>query len=89
MFDIASWKLLLLAAIALIVVGPKDLPVMLRMLGRYLGMIRRQAAEFRAQGFEQAQRIKAAADREATVIRAEAEREAEILRGEGEGESAS
>jgi membrane protease subunit HflC len=46
----------------------------------------REAAEFRAQGFEQAQRIKAGADRESTVIRAEAEREAEILRGQGEGE---
>ena len=46
----------------------------------------REAAEFRAQGFEQAQRIRAGADREATVIRAEAEREAEILRGQGEGE---
>jgi membrane protease subunit HflC len=44
----------------------------------------REAAEFRARGFEQAQRIKATADREATVIRAEAKREAEILRGQGE-----
>ena len=44
----------------------------------------REAAEFRAQGFEQAQRITAAADREATVIRAEAERESSILRGQGE-----
>jgi membrane protease subunit HflC len=46
----------------------------------------REAAEFRAQGFEQAERIKATADREATVIRAEATRESEILRGQGEGE---
>ena len=46
---------------------------------------KREAAEFRAQGFELAQRVKATADREATVIRAEAEREAEILRGQGEG----
>lgn len=46
----------------------------------------REAAEFRAQGFEQAQRIRASADREATVIRAEATREAEILRGQGEGQ---
>ena len=46
----------------------------------------REAAEFRAQGFEFSQRIRAAADREATVIRAEAEREAEILRGQGEAE---
>ncbi|MGF1629713.1 MAG: protease modulator HflC [Kiloniellaceae bacterium] len=45
----------------------------------------REAAEFRAQGFEQAQRITAAADREATVIKAEADREANILRGQGEG----
>ncbi|HSR71215.1 MAG TPA: protease modulator HflC [Kiloniellales bacterium] len=44
----------------------------------------REAAELRAQGFEQAQRIRATADREATVIRAEAEREAEIERGRGE-----
>ena len=45
----------------------------------------REAAEFRAQGFEQSERIKAAADREATVIRAEAQRQSEILRGQGEG----
>jgi len=45
----------------------------------------REAAELRAQGFEQAQRIRAAADREATVIRAEAKKEAEIQRGVGEG----
>ena len=44
----------------------------------------REAAELRAQGFEQAQRIRATADREATVIRAEAQREAEIERGRGE-----
>ena len=46
----------------------------------------REAAEFRAQGYEQAQRIRAGADREATVIRAEAEREADIQRGQGEAE---
>lgn len=46
----------------------------------------REAAEFRAQGFEQAQRIRASADREATVIRAEATRESEILRGQGEAQ---
>jgi len=44
----------------------------------------REAAEFRAQGFEQAQQIRARADRERTVILAEAEREAQILRGEGD-----
>ncbi len=44
----------------------------------------REAAEFRAQGFEKSQRIRAGADREATVILAEAKREAEIERGRGE-----
>ena len=46
----------------------------------------REAAEFRAQGFERAQRIRANADREATVILAEAERDAQFLRGDGDGE---
>jgi sec-independent protein translocase protein TatB len=49
MFDLTSSKLLILAIIALIVVGPKDLPILLRTVGKYLGLIRRQAAEFRAQ----------------------------------------
>lgn len=49
MFDITSSKLLILAIVALLVVGPKDLPILLRTLGKYMGFIRRQAAEFRAQ----------------------------------------
>jgi len=52
--------------------------------GRMKSEREREAAEFRAQGFEQAQRIRATADRESTVIRAEAKREAEIERGKGE-----
>ncbi len=49
MFDLTSSKLLILAIVALIVVGPKDLPLLLRTVGRYLGVIRRHANEFRAQ----------------------------------------
>ncbi len=49
MFDITSSKLLILAIIALLVVGPKDLPLLLRTVGKYLGIIRRHADEFRAQ----------------------------------------
>jgi len=44
----------------------------------------REAAEFRAQGAEQAQRIRAIADRERVVILAQAQRDAQILRGEGD-----
>ena len=47
----------------------------------------REAAEFRAQGEEQAQQIRSRADRERTVILAEAEREAQILRGQGDAEA--
>lgn len=49
MFDITSSKLLILAIVALIVVGPKDLPILLRTVGKYLGVMRRHANEFRAQ----------------------------------------
>lgn len=49
MFDLTSSKLLILAVVALLVVGPKDFPVLLRTVGRYLGILRRQATEFRTQ----------------------------------------
>ncbi len=55
MFDLTSSKLLILAIIALIVVGPKDLPVLLRAVGKYVGILRRQANEFR-QYFDEALR---------------------------------
>jgi sec-independent protein translocase protein TatB len=53
MFDVTSSKLLILGVVALLVIGPKDLPALLRTIGRYVGIIKRQAAEFRAQ-FEEA-----------------------------------
>lgn len=49
MFDLGTSKFFLLAVIALLVVGPRDLPMMLRQIGKYVGMIKRQAAEFRSQ----------------------------------------
>lgn len=48
MFEISWSELLILGIATLIFVGPKELPVFLRTIGRYTGMIRRQAAEFRA-----------------------------------------
>ena len=38
----------LVAIVALVVVGPKDLPVLLRTLGRFMAKVRGMAAEFRA-----------------------------------------
>ncbi|MGQ0673415.1 MAG: Sec-independent protein translocase protein TatB [Hyphomicrobium sp.] len=55
MFDISWSELLILGVVALIFVGPKELPVFLRTLGRYAGMARRQAAEFRSH-FDEAMR---------------------------------
>jgi sec-independent protein translocase protein TatB len=55
MFDITSSKFLILGIVALLVIGPKDLPALLRTIGKYVGMIKRQAAEFRAQ-FDEAMR---------------------------------
>ncbi|MBO0741673.1 MAG: twin-arginine translocase subunit TatB [Hyphomicrobiaceae bacterium] len=55
MFDFTSSKLLILGIVALLVIGPKDLPALLRTLGKYVGIIKRQAAEFRAQ-FDEAMR---------------------------------
>lgn len=55
MFDITSSKLFLLAIVALLVIGPKDFPVLLRTIGKYVGIIRGHAREFRAQ-FDEAMR---------------------------------
>jgi membrane protease subunit HflC len=67
-------------------IGRADFPEQISqaIFGRMQSEREREAAEFRAQGFEQSQRIRAGADREATVIVAEAKREAEIERGRGE-----
>jgi sec-independent protein translocase protein TatB len=61
MFDITSSKLLILGIVALLVIGPKDLPALLRTIGKYVGIIKRQAAEFRAQ-FDEAMRDSELAD---------------------------
>src|SRR3954462_4889090 len=47
-FEGLSVHLLIAAVVALIVVGPKALPVMLRKLGQFMAKVRAMAAEFRA-----------------------------------------
>ena len=49
MLDIGWSELFVVAVIALLVVGPKELPAMLRTIGKFAAMIKRQAQEFRAQ----------------------------------------
>lgn len=48
MFDIAPLELLLVAVVALLVIGPKDLPLALRTMGKWIGKIRRMSGHFRA-----------------------------------------
>lgn len=46
--EIGATELLVIAAVALIVVGPKDLPVLLRKLGQFMARLRSMAADFRS-----------------------------------------
>ena len=48
MFDIAPSELLLVAIVALLVIGPKDLPLALRTAGKWIGKVRRMSGHFRA-----------------------------------------
>lgn len=53
MFDIGWSELLVIAVVAIVVVGPKDLPRLMRTFGHYAGKLRRMATDFQTQ-FEQA-----------------------------------
>jgi sec-independent protein translocase protein TatB len=55
MFEIGWTKLLLVSVVALIAIGPKELPAVLRNVGRWIGTIRRMKAEFQSQ-FQEALR---------------------------------
>ncbi|HZS65293.1 MAG TPA: Sec-independent protein translocase protein TatB [Xanthobacteraceae bacterium] len=55
MFDIGWGELVLIGIVALIAIGPKELPGVLRTLGQWMGKIRRMAAEFQGQ-FQEALR---------------------------------
>jgi sec-independent protein translocase protein TatB len=52
MFDVAPTELLLVAIVALVVIGPKDLPRVLRMIGQWVGKAKRVAGQFRS-GFDE------------------------------------
>jgi sec-independent protein translocase protein TatB len=48
MFDLFSWNhILILLIVALVVVGPKDLPRLMHMMGRWAGKARAMANEFK------------------------------------------
>jgi sec-independent protein translocase protein TatB len=48
MFDIGAQEILVIAVVAIIVIGPKDLPLALRTAGRWIGKVRRVSNHFRS-----------------------------------------
>ena len=61
MFDIGWSELVVIAVVALIAIGPKELPGVLRMIGQWMGKARKMAAEFQSQ-FQEAMREAEMAD---------------------------
>ena len=48
MFDIGATELLMIVIVAVVVIGPKDLPRALRTAGKWIGKVRRTSSHFRA-----------------------------------------
>jgi sec-independent protein translocase protein TatB len=49
MFDIGWGELIVIGIVALIAIGPKELPGALRTLGQWVGKVRRMASDFQGQ----------------------------------------
>ena len=48
MFDLGAAELLVIVIVAIIVIGPKDMPMALRTAGRWIGKLRRVSGHFRS-----------------------------------------
>lgn len=66
MFDFDAGKLIIIGIVALIVIGPKELPRVMRQVGQAIAKLRRLGAEFQAQFME------AIREADAEEVRAEA-----------------
>ena len=49
MFDISAGELIIIGVVALVVIGPKELPGLLRSVGQAVSKVRRMAGEFQSQ----------------------------------------
>ncbi|MEM7703540.1 MAG: Sec-independent protein translocase protein TatB [Pseudomonadota bacterium] len=47
MFDIGALELLMIVIVAVLVIGPKDMPAAMRTAGRWIGQVRKVSAHFR------------------------------------------
>jgi sec-independent protein translocase protein TatB len=72
MFDIGWGELLVIGIIALVVIGPKDLPAVVRTVGQTISKLRRMASDFQSQ-FQDAMR-----EAELAELRKEAEKLTEV-----------
>ena len=61
MFELDWGKLVIIGIVALIAIGPKELPAVLRTLGQWVGKVKRMASEFQGQ-FQEALREAEMAD---------------------------
>lgn len=48
MFDVGAGELLVIAIVAILVIGPKDMPMALRTAGRWIAKVRRVSGHFRS-----------------------------------------
>lgn len=48
MFDVGAGELLVILIVAVVVIGPKDMPLAMRTAGRWIGKMRRISAHFRS-----------------------------------------
>lgn len=70
MFDIGFWEILVIAIVALLVVGPDEFPALIRTVGVWIGKVRRFMAETKNEldvEFRKAEELKRLMDREASI----------------------
>ena len=48
MFDIGGWEFLIIIVVAIVIIGPKDLPGMIRSVGGWIRKARERASEFQS-----------------------------------------
>jgi sec-independent protein translocase protein TatB len=48
MFDLGAAEILVIIVVAIVVIGPKDMPMALRSAGRWIGKVRRVSSHFRS-----------------------------------------
>jgi len=70
MFDIGFWEIIVVAVVALLVVGPDEFPTLVRNIGGWLGRLRRFVSDTKndlEQEFRKADELKQLMEREANV----------------------